>query len=181
MSGINNVHLKLVHAYETGYVEQVTHFEHVFRFADKGDGYMDEVHGLRDTYKADIAVLFVHDPNGCGLSAAVAPAADRAFSVVHHECAALSYSMAHEIGHLIGARHNIDLDDDMRPYPFGHGFVNGKEWRTMMSYEDTCDKCPRVPIWSSPNVLVRGVPAGDATADNARVIEEGAARVAAFR
>ncbi len=32
-----------------------------------------------------------------------------------------------------------------------------------------------------PLIKVRGVAAGDATADNARVIAEGAARVAAFR
>ncbi len=99
-SGINNVRLRLVHAYQTNYVESGSHFEHVFRFADKGDGYMEEVHALRDQHKADIAALIVHDPNGCGLSAAVAPPADRAFTVVHHECAALSYSLAHEIGHL---------------------------------------------------------------------------------
>lgn len=180
-SGITNVHLRLVHAYETKYLEEGTHFEHVFRFADKGDGYMDEVHALRDRYNADVAVLVVHDPNGCGLSAAVAPPADRAFTVVHHECAALSYSLAHEIGHIVGARHDIALDDDKQPFPYGHGYVHGKDWRTMMSYEESCDGCPRVPIWSSPLVKVRGSPAGDAMADNARVIAEGAARVAAFR
>jgi hypothetical protein len=142
---------------------------------------MEEVHALRDQYKADIAALIVHDPNGCGLSAAVAPPADRAFTVVHHECAALSYSLAHEIGHIIGARHDMALDDDKQPFPYGHGFVSGKDWRTMMSYEESCDGCPRLPIWSNPRIKVRGVAAGDATADNARAIEEGAARVAAFR
>jgi hypothetical protein len=180
-SGVDNVRLHLAHAYQTDYAEQGTHFEHVFRYADKGDGYMDEVHGLRDQYKADVAALIVHDTNGCGLSAAVAPPADRAFTVVHHECAALSYSLAHEIGHIIGARHDMALDDDKQPFPYGHGYVQGKEWRTMMSYEESCDGCPRLPIWSSPLIKVRGTPAGDAMADNARVIAEGAARVAAFR
>jgi hypothetical protein len=111
----------------------------------------------------------------------VAPPADRAFTVVHHECAALSYSLAHEIGHIVGARHDLALDDDHKPYPYGHGFVFGKDWRTMMSYEESCDGCPRLPIWSSPLIKVRGVAAGDETANNARVIAEGAARVAAFR
>ncbi len=180
-SGVDNARLRLAHAYQTDYVEQGTHFEHVFRFADNGDGYMDEVHALREKHKADIAALVVHDPNGCGLSAAVAPAADRAFTVVHHECAALSYSLAHEIGHIIGARHDMALDDDKRPYPYGHGYVHGKDWRTMMSYEESCEGCPRLPIWSSPLVKVRGSPAGDAMSDNARVISEGAARVAGFR
>lgn len=180
-SGIANVRLRLVHAYETEYVEQGTHFEHVFRLADKNDGYMDEVHALRDKYKADVVALVVDDPNGCGLSAGVAPAARRAFTVVHHECAALSYSLAHEIGHLIGARHDIGLDDSTMPFPYGHGYVHGTQWRTIMSYEESCDSCPRLPIWSTPALKIRNVPAGDAMSDNARVIAQGAARVAAFR
>ena len=87
-----------------------SHFEHVWRFADKGDGYMEEVHALRDKYKADVAVLFVHDPMGCGLATRVAAEADEAFAVVHHECATSMYSLAHEIGHIIGARHDYALD-----------------------------------------------------------------------
>ena len=180
-SDIDNVRLRLVHAYQTNYAEEGTHFEHVFRFADKGDGYMDEVHALRDQYKADISALIVDDAHGCGLSAAVAPPPDRAFTVVHHECAALSYSLAHEIGHLIGARHDVGLDDSQHPYAYGHGFVSGKDWRTMMSYEESCEGCPRLPIWSSPQIKVRGTPAGDEMTDNARAISEGAPRVAAFR
>lgn len=180
-SGIGNVHLKLVFTYQTNYVEKGTHFDHVFAFADKGDGKMEEVHRLRNKYKADVALLIVDDANGCGLAAGVAPAADRAFAVVHHQCAALSYSLGHEIGHIIGARHDMALDDSKAPFPFGHGFVNGTEWRTMMSYEESCGKCPRLPIWSSPDVKVRGVAAGNEMANNARVIEENAARVAAFR
>lgn len=181
MSGIDNVELELAYAYQTDYVESGTHFEHVFRFAGKKDGYMDEVHGLRDKYKADVGILIVDDPHGCGLSAGVHVGAERAFAVVHHECAANMYSLAHEIGHIIGARHDEALDDSKEPFSFGHGYVSRKGWRTMMAYKDTCGGCPRVPIWSSSTIMVRGVPAGDPESDNARVISENAARVAAFR
>ncbi len=181
MSGITNVKLELAYAYETDYVESGSHFDHVFRFARKGDGYMDEVHALRDQYKADVGVLIVHDPHGCGLSAGVHVRAERAFAVVHHECAANMYSLAHEIGHIIGARHDEALDDSQQPFPYGHGYVVGKGWRTMMAYKDSCDGCPRVPVWSSPGIAIRGIPAGNAESDNARVIAENAARVAAFR
>jgi hypothetical protein len=180
-SGIGQVKLRLVHAYQTDYVEEGAHFDHVWRFADKGDGYMDEIHGLRDKYKADVAVLIVDDPQGCGLATRVFADADEAFAVVHHECAATSYSLAHEIGHLIGARHDLNLDKIMKPFPYGHGYVSGTKWRDIMSYKESCGGCPRLPVWSSPLVKVKGEPAGTAELDNARVILEQAARVAAFR
>ncbi len=47
--------------------------------------------------------------------------------------------------------------------------------------DDAQARCPRMPVWSSPKVLVKGEPAGTPQQDNARVISEQAARVAAFR
>jgi hypothetical protein len=180
-SGIANVKLRLVHAYQTDYVEEGQHFDHVWRFADKGDGYMEEIHELRDKYRADVAVLIVDDPHGCGLATRVFADADEAFAVVHHDCAAMTYSVAHEIGHLIGARHEPAIDKMTTPFPYGHGFVSGTRWRDIMSYRESCGGCPRLPVWSSPILRVRGEPAGTPEQDNARVISEQAARVAAFR
>jgi hypothetical protein len=180
-SGIGHVKLRLVHAYQTDYVEEGAHFDHVWRFADKGDGYMEEVFGLREKHKADVALLIVDDAKGCGLATRVYADADEAFAVVHHECAATSYTVAHEIGHLIGARHDLSLDKNMNPFPYGHGYVNGQKWRDIMSYKDSCGGCPRIPVWSNPKVLVKGEIAGTPELDNARVIAEQAKRVANFR
>ena len=180
-SNLGQVRLKLVHAYQTNYVEEGEHFDHLWRFADRGDGYMDEIHGLRDEYDADVAILIVDDPKGCGLATKVFADADEAFAVVHHECAAMSYSIAHEIGHLIGARHELAVDGALTPFPYGHGYVNAPKWRDIMSYKESCGGCPRLPVWSSPNVLVKGEPAGGPNADNVRVIAEQASRVASFR
>jgi Metallo-peptidase family M12 len=179
-SGIGNVQIEVAHAYQTTYVESGSHFEHVFRIAGKNDGYMDEVHALREQYKADVGLLIVHDPNGCGLAAEVYARPERAFAVVHHECAANMYSLGHEIGHLIGARHDEALDSSVMPFAFGHGFVSGNDWRTMMSYKESCGGCMRLPVWSNPEVLVHGKPAGSASSNNARVIADNAWRVASF-
>jgi hypothetical protein len=168
LSNLGHISLRLVHAYRTAYVEEGDHFDHVWRFADKGDGYMEEIHGLRDAHRADVAVLIVDDPRGCGLATRVAADAEEAFAVVHHGCAAASYTLAHEIGHLIGARHELS-------------YVNGAKWRDIMATKDSCGGCPRIPVWSSPVVMIDGEPAGTAELDNARVIAVGAARVAAFR
>src|SRR5262249_19964133 len=48
ISGLGHVKLRLVHACHTPYVGEGSHFDHVWRLAEKGDGYMDEVHGLVD-------------------------------------------------------------------------------------------------------------------------------------
>jgi len=167
-SNLGHIRLRLVHAYQTDYVEEGSHFDHVWRFADRGDGYMDEVHGLRDFHRADIAVLIVDDSKGCGLATRVRADADEAFAVVHHACAAANYTLAHEIGHLIGASHELS-------------YVNGTKWRDIMSAKESCGGCPRVAVWSSPTVLIKGEAAGTAELDNARVIAEQAARVASFR
>jgi hypothetical protein len=183
MSNLGNIKLRLVHAYQTDYEEDKDgeHFDHLYRMVDKGDGYLEEVHALRDKYRADVVVLIVDDASGCGLATRVFADASDAFAVVHHECAATSYSLAHEIGHLIGARHDTSIDKNMTPFAYGHGFVNGSKWRDIMSYKASCGGCPRLPIWSSPTVLIKGEPAGTPDLDNARVISEQAARVAAFR
>ena len=181
-SGLGNVKLRLVHAYQTNYDEKgAGHFDHVWRFADKGDGYMEEIHKLRDKHRADVAILLVDDPSGCGLSTRVYADASEAFAVVHHACAVMTYSLAHEVGHLIGARHDRSMDTSTEPFPYGHGYVNGTKWRDIMSYKQSCGGCPRLPVWSGPNVQVKGEPAGTADTDNARVIAEQAARVAGFR
>jgi hypothetical protein len=168
MSNLGHIALRLVHAYATDYVETGEHFDHVWRFADKGDGYMEEIHTLRDLYRADIAILVMDDPEGCGLATRVRADADDAFAVVHHECAAASYTLAHEVGHLMGARHEFS-------------YANGTQWRDIMGSSESCGGCPRIPVWSSPTVLVNGEPAGTPELNNARVIAEQAARVAAFR
>jgi hypothetical protein len=180
-SGLGHVRVELVQTYQTDYVEEGEHFDHLWRFADKGDGYMEEVHGLRGRHDADVALLIVDDPKGCGLATRVFSDAEDAFAVVHHECAATTYSVAHEIGHLIGARHELEVDKSVIPFPYGHGYVNGTKWRDIMSYKESCNGCPRLLIWSNPRLKIGGEPAGRPNADNARVIAEQAARVANFR
>ena len=168
LSNLGHIKLQRVHAYQTDYVEEGTHFDHVWRFADKGDGYMEEIHDLRDKYRADVSILVLDDPKGCGLATRVRADADEAFAVVHHACAAANYTLAHEIGHLIGASHELS-------------YVNGTKWRDIMGSKESCGGCPRVPVWSNPTVLIKGEAAGTAELDNARVIAEQAARVASFR
>ena len=129
---------------------------------------ISSVKALRDEKRADVVVLIVDDASSCGLATRVAADAEEAFAVVHHACAVLTYSVPHEIGHIIGARHE-------------HGYVNGTKWRDIMSYKSSCGGCPRLAVWSNPTIKIQGEPAGTTQADNARVILEQAERVSKFR
>ena len=168
VSGIGHIKLRLVHAYQTDYVEAGDQFVHLWRFADSSDGYLEEIHELRDRFQADVAVLIVDDADGCGQATRVGADEDDAFAVAHHACAKANFSLVHEIGHLIGASHE-------------RGYVHGNEWRDIMSYKANCGGCPRLPVWSNPDVLIGGAPAGSVGHDNARVIADNVLRVAAFR
>jgi len=180
-SGLENISLRLVHTQMIDYDESDgEHFDHLYRMVD-GVGVFNEVHGLRDAKRADIVGLIIDDPSGCGLSTRVAPDAEEAFFVVHHSCAMTSFSIAHEIGHILGARHDRHTDAADSPFPYGHGYVNGTKWRDIMSYQQGCEGCPRIPYWSNPRILYNGEPTGTDANDNARVILEQAVRVSNFR
>lgn len=180
-SGVGNVTLHLVRAEPIDYVEtEPGHFDHLYRMVD-GVGVFNRVRKLRDDNRADIVGLVVDDPSQCGLATRVAPDAEEAYFVVHHACAFLSYSMAHEIGHILGARHEPQIDAGNAPAAYGFGYVNGSVWRDIMSYAQSCGGCPRLPRWSNPRVRYQGQPTGTVTSDAARVILEQADRVARFR
>ena len=180
-SGIPNVKLRLVHTQLVDYDETGgEHFDHLYNLVD-GKVAFKNVRRLRDEKRADIVGLIVDDPSGCGLSTRVGADAEEAFFVVHHSCAAITISIAHEIGHILGARHDRLIDANNTPFAYGHGHVNGSKWRDIMSYQRGCDGCPRIPFWSNPRVMYQGEPTGTLANDNARVILEQAERVASFR
>jgi hypothetical protein len=179
-SGLGNISLRLVHTQGIGYDESDgEHFDHLYRMVD-GVGAFKDVRKLRNEKRADIVGLIVDDASGCGLSTRVAPDSEDAYFVVHHSCATITISIAHEIGHILGARHDRAIDANDAPFAYGHGFVNGK-WRDIMSYQQSCDGCVRIPYWSNPRVTYKDEPTGTDAADNARVILEQAERVSKFR
>ena len=155
------------------------------RYRNTSDGHMDEIHATRNTVAADVALLVIDDASACGLASSIGSTAATAFAAVHYDCATGYYSFAHEIGHLQSARHDPKTDPSTSPYAWGHGYQYlGKpsKWRTIMAYNCTRGGCPRLNYWSNPNNLYNGQPMGTATkSDNARVLNDTRATVAAFR
>ena len=177
--------LRLVHKYETSYAEGTDMGVILRHFTYIGDDRMEEVHELRDRYRADLVSLIIGDnPGSCG-RAWIASTARRGFSVVPQDCEAGNYSFAHEVGHNMGAEHDPDHSGLVSAFPFGHGLCNtDSNWRTVMSYSSnprgSCRR--RVPYFSSPIVTYDATPTGDVRVrDNRRVLNLTAYWVANFR
>lgn len=151
------------------------------RYRGTSDGYMDSIHTQRNSVAADVAVLIVNGSAACGIGY-LNSSASTAFSVVARTCATGYYSFAHEIGHNFGANHD-PANASGSPYSYGHGYqrpTNG--WRTIMAYACSGASCTRINYWSNPNKTYNGVAMGTtSTHNNARVLNQRAATVAAFR
>src|SRR3546814_3145953 len=67
-------------------------------------------------FRSDVVGLIINSPSGCGLSTRVGADAAEAFFVAHHACAANTYTIAHEVGHIIGRseEHTSELQSLMR-------------------------------------------------------------------
>jgi Metallo-peptidase family M12 len=180
-SGLGNIKLRLVHSEVVDYDgSEDDQFTHLYTMVD-GLGPFKDVKKLRDEKRADIVGLIIDNRTGCGLSTRIGPTSDEAFFVVHHACATVTLSIAHEIGHILGVRHDRFVDQNNEPFAYGHGYVNDTKWRDIMSYKIGCGGCPRIPYWSNPRVLYKGQPTGTSASDSARVILELAERVSHFR
>ncbi|MFL6193327.1 MAG: M12 family metallo-peptidase [Thermoanaerobaculia bacterium] len=168
----------------TTYTESGTFDTDLARYRSTNDGFMDEIHAARDANTADVAVLIINNTQYCGLASGIGSTAATAFVAVYWDCATGYYSFAHEIGHLQSARHDPKNDPTTTPYAWGHGYQYTKNpaWRTIMAYPCSGLGCTRLNYWSNPNNLYNGKPMGTATKnDNARVLNDTRATVAAFR
>lgn len=182
--------LSIVHRQEVSYTEAgggVSGLQaDLDRLVSTSDLFLNEVHTLRDQHRADFVTLIrTDDPAGqlCGIAAmifgdngpqnlTVAIGAPRAFNVTAQGCATGNYTFAHELGHTMGVRHNIEADPTQNePYTYNHGYCsttgNPAGFRDIMGVNRTCNNLSltRLNYWSNPNLIVRGVPGGNATAD----------------
>lgn len=181
-----DINLRLVKSKMVQYKESESSQVDLQRLTSKDDGYMDDIHILRDTYGADLVALIgdIRDTGGLGwLLNWDKGLPDYAFSVNSIRAVYDGYTLIHEMGHNMGAHHSRDQLSSPAPaegglfkYSTGWRWIdsNGKSYASVMTYPEGST---RVPVFSNPDVLWNGVPTGSYTgnyapADNARTLRE---------
>ena len=185
--------LRLVRAAEVAYTETGNINTDLVRLRSKSDGFMDQVHTLRNQYKADMVALIVDNGGSyCGIAYVMANGprasfADWAFSVTDRDCVS-NNTLTHELGHNMGDAHDrASGGTGVYPYSYGYRDQIGK-FRTIMAYPCPTVSCPRVKYFSNPKIVINGRPAGidhrvnpSNSADNARSMNEVRNVIAAWR
>ena len=174
------------------------------RFADPSDGYMDEIHTVRDRVGADLAHLIIRESEKWGGVAQLGGP----FGITVRDSGGRTF--AHELGHNLGLLHDryehlARRDQGGLSLHPGYGYVNQRAfangaaadsgWLTIMAYGTQCGaegvRCTGLFRYANPRQIWRGDPLGmpadvdsmgaDGPADAAAVLDATGPAVARWR
>ena len=144
------------------------------------DGPLWLLHQARHYQYADVMLMVVKGTNNweCGGTHNIGSTRETAYMVVRRGCFSQG-SIAHELGHLLGAHHNQEeVGHQPAKYEFGHGYYRDSEphsgtpgFSTLMAYQRSClYQCPRIMRFSDPRAIHNGHPRGTPYNNNVQAI-----------
>jgi hypothetical protein len=175
--------VRLVHKSEIAYTE-VDFNSDLYSLTGTADGVLDNVHAMRDAFRADlVALVRQQDVALCGLawlmSANSTASAPYGFSVNSYSCIAGNLTLAHEMGHNMSLNHDSATPPGPFPYTYGRGYNNG----TVRDIMAVSSSVPRRQNFSNPavNFVGSAMPSGTADRNGALALDNTRLAVANFR
>ncbi len=155
-----------------------------------GTGYnFPVIREQRNALAADFVTMYADRSEYCGI-AWIGPSPSYAFSAINPACNG-SATLAHELGHNMGLRHDRYVEAAASADVYNYGYVSTQaKVRDIMSYNNQCSalgiSCQRVTYFSSPLINYNGYPLGipkgtTGAADATRKLGENATAVSSFR
>jgi hypothetical protein len=186
------IQFNLVYSGEVNYVEAGGSTD-LGRLRSQTDGFMDEVHSIRDSVAADMVAILTFTQDTGGVAYLLTDRdgrEDLAFSLTRVQQASWTYTFVHELAHNMGASHHKQQSVQAGPTNWSNwqenqwsaGWrwqgTNGNYYTSVMSYSSgqfyaDGNNSARVPHFSNPSVSFQGQPTGHPTdGDNARTLRE---------
>lgn len=180
-----DLHANLVHMEEINYSEPNTTYDNASerwnkfiqihdRLVGRNDGYMDEIHELRNKYSADFVHLVLAMDGGLGTGAAYT-ALDESYAFATLQQDKLNGGSVHEWGHTVGMQHDLASHGGTQPYAWGY---SNDTIRTIMGVRGYRSQ---ILYWSSPILYYNGMVLGTQERNARRAILENASIFCNFR
>ncbi len=145
----------------------------------------DDIMVLRDDFRADLVIALTNQAYGnvFGRVFAIGPNTNAIVGISQIRFSnAPRFTLAHELAHLFGARHDTDTDGTCE-----HGFLfqdqNRVDRRTILAASPATVLGPggRELHFSNPEVFINGAASGTANDNNARVLRNAGCTVAGYK
>lgn len=180
-----NARVRLARAGEVACEESGSVSNDLARLRDGKDGFLDDVHALRDQVAADLVCLVTETGTDWDFYGLQGPSAANAFSVLRRPGLIGYWYLPVVLSFNFGCQLERPYADSVGAFPYAYGYSSTDAYGMLFSTVEAFSGS-RLPFFSNPEIQHEGVPCGvpagwPNAANNAQVLNLTAPLVAAFR